>query len=107
MMKKPYHHLLRYALVFLLLYLVVLTGCPYCRIFSFSCPGCGLTRAWLSFFLGDIRQAFQYNPFFLPAPLFIVLYVFRDRIPQRYTHLPDVVLFVFAIPMAVYHIFIR
>jgi len=91
----------------LLLLLLFFIGCPYCRFFSFSCPGCGLTRAWLSFFHGNIRQAFQYNPFFLPAPIFIILYVFRDRTLKRYARLLDVVLFVFAISMAVYHIFIR
>ena len=106
MRKKPYRLLSRLCLLLLLLSLLFL-GCPYCRFFSFSCPGCGLTRAWLSFLRGNIRQAFRYNAFFLSAPLFIFLYCFKARIPSRYSRLVNIVLFVFAIPMAVYHIFIR
>lgn len=106
-MKNLLPRFLMYIFVLLFLLLLVLIGCPYCRFFSISCPGCGLTRAWLSFFHGNTDQAFRYNPFFLFAPAFIILYVFRDRAPKQYARPLDTVLFVFAIPMAVYHIFIR
>ena len=106
-MKRQTHRFFMLFFVFFLLALLVLIGCPFCRFLSFSCPGCGLTRAWLAFFHGNLSQAFQYHPFFLIAPIFIILYVFKDHAPKKYARLVDTVLFVFAISMAVYHIFIR
>ena len=105
-MKNLFARILPFLCMVLLVSLL-LTGCPLCRFLSVSCPGCGLTRAWFSFFRGDFRQAFRYNPFFLPAPLFVVLYAFMDYFPPKYARPISIVLFVFAISMAVYHTFIR
>ena len=33
-------------------------GCPFRFFFGISCPGCGMTRAWLAFFTGDVARAF-------------------------------------------------
>ena len=50
--------------------------CPIKYITGISCPGCGMTRAWLSLLLrGDLKAAFHYHPLFwilVPAvPLFL------------------------------------
>ena len=76
--QKPYRLLGIHLAVLGLLALDCVFGCPFKRIFGISCPGCGLTRAWLCFLGGDWRQAFQYNLLFLPTPLFIFLFAHRD-----------------------------
>ncbi|MGI5962154.1 MAG: DUF2752 domain-containing protein [Lawsonibacter sp.] len=62
---------------FILLGIFCLCGCPFFNLFGVNCPGCGLTRAWLSFFCGAWRQAFQYHPLFLFAPGFLFLFIHR------------------------------
>lgn len=38
------------------------------------CPGCGLTRAYLSLFNGNLKEAFYYHPlFFIPLLVIIVI----------------------------------
>lgn len=47
--------------------------CPLRYYFNIECPLCGMTRAVLSFFKGDIKQAFMYHPLF-PIPfIFYIL----------------------------------
>ena len=42
-------------------------GCMFLSFIGFPCPGCGLTRANLSFLRGDVIAAFGYHPvFFMP-----------------------------------------
>lgn len=52
--------------------LLVCYGCPIYRLLGVPCPGCGLTRAWCCFLMGEWRLAMQYHPLFLPAPLFLL-----------------------------------
>jgi len=44
-------------------------GCFFKSIFKIRCPGCGLTRAFISLFNLDFITAFKYN--ILSIPLFI------------------------------------
>lgn len=48
------------------------TACIISGVTGFPCPGCGMTRAWISFLKGDFLKAFKYNPLFLVV-LFIVI----------------------------------
>jgi hypothetical protein len=36
--------------------------CTYQRLFGIGCPGCGLTRSFISFAHGDIQASFRFNP---------------------------------------------
>lgn len=65
-----------FALMYLILDLLD-TTCIYHYLFGVMCPGCGLTRAWLSFFGMDIKKAFDYNPMFWSVPI-IFLYYWKD-----------------------------
>ena len=57
--------------------------CPVRRLTGFSCPGCGITRAYKAFFTGDIRGAFYYHPLFLlPVPAVLII-IFEKKIPSR------------------------
>ena len=52
--------------------LLVCCGCPVYRLTGIPCPGCGLTRAWRCFLMGEWQLAVRYHPLFLPAPLFLI-----------------------------------
>ncbi|MCI9352747.1 MAG: DUF2752 domain-containing protein [Lawsonibacter sp.] len=77
-------------------------GCPVYRCFGVTCPGCGLTRAWLCFLRGDWPGAIRWHLLFLPAPLFILLFAHRDMFPK--SRLLDSSLFVFALLLAAYQL---
>ncbi|MDP4151819.1 MAG: DUF2752 domain-containing protein [Bacillota bacterium] len=48
-------------------------GCLIKDIIGIPCAGCGMTRAWISLFHGDILNAFYWHPLFWLAPAAIVL----------------------------------
>lgn len=61
--------------------------CPIKFLTGISCPGCGMTRAELSFLRGDLRQAFYYHPLF-PLPVAVLfLLPFRKKIPKKIKYL--------------------
>jgi len=48
--------------------------CPIKLLTGLSCPGCGLTRAWLCALQGDLAGALAYHPlFWVVAPVAIVM----------------------------------
>ena len=67
------------AAAFLLLNLVGI-GCPIKFLTGISCPGCGMTRAWISIFKLDLAAAFRYHPMFWSVPILCALYLFDGRI---------------------------
>ncbi len=57
--------------------------CPV-RIFTgFSCPGCGMTRAWRAFLSGNIREAFYYHPLFLFAVPIALIPFLEEKLPKK------------------------
>ncbi len=50
--------------------------CLFKYTVGIPCPGCGLTRAWLSFFKMDLGAAFTWHPLFWIAPIVIIIGVF-------------------------------
>lgn len=71
-----------FVLVILFLYITGI-GCPIRFVSGISCPGCGLTRAWLAFLHLDIKGAFYYHPLFFLVPFVIVLVICKDRVNKR------------------------
>ncbi|MDR1953219.1 MAG: DUF2752 domain-containing protein [Clostridiales Family XIII bacterium] len=54
--------------------LIFLYKCPIYYFFHVPCPGCGITRAYLSIASLDIKAAFNHHPLFfiaLPMTLYI------------------------------------
>lgn len=51
--------------------------CVFIEVFGIPCPGCGMTRAFLSLLKLDFYHAFKYNVviFFMP---YVFIYVFFD-----------------------------
>lgn len=56
--------------------------CPIKFITGVSCPGCGMTRAWLCLLSGKPALAFHYHPLVWLPPAALVLYLFRARLPK-------------------------
>lgn len=48
--------------------------CPIKYFFGISCPGCGMTRAYISVILLRFNRAFYYHPLWPLVPVFGVLY---------------------------------
>lgn len=48
-------------------------GCVFRYFLGVPCPGCGMSRAWISLFSGDIPSAFRYHFMFFTAPLALLL----------------------------------
>ena len=63
---------------------VLLWGCPLRALFHIPCPGCGMTRAFVSAFQLDFHAAFLYHPLFpvfvlIPIVLLLHLFLFFHR----------------------------
>lgn len=56
----------------LALYLLDL-GCVFKGITGLSCPGCGMTRAWLAALRLDLAAAVAYHPLFWTVPIALLL----------------------------------
>ena len=53
------------------------TTCIFIYLFNVPCPGCGMTRAFLSLLKLDFKSAFIYNPTIFLMP-YIVYYIFGN-----------------------------
>lgn len=72
------------AVIFLyLIFSVTKIGCPIKYITGISCAGCGMTRAFLSLFSGDIKKAFEYHPLWILVPPSIVVILCKNKINKR------------------------
>ena len=50
--------------------------CPVYSITGLYCPGCGVTRMFISIFKLDFYQAFRYNQLtFIMLPFFLILFI--------------------------------
>lgn len=63
--------------VVLLLWLWLDLPCLFRAALSIICPGCGMSRAYLSLLRGDLAAAFRYHPMFWSVPV-LALYILYD-----------------------------
>lgn len=80
-MKKEYF-LAGLVIVGIILYYAIGPGCPQKAFLGVSCPGCGMTRAYLQLLQGNIRGAFSYHPAFWIVPIAGGLLLFRRKFPK-------------------------
>ncbi|SCP96038.1 DUF2752 domain-containing protein [Anaerobium acetethylicum] len=59
------------------------TGCYIKGTFGIPCPGCGMTRAFLHLFRGDLAGAFYYHPLFLLPAVILILLIYEFRRKAR------------------------
>ena len=57
--------------------------CFYRAIFNIPCPGCGITRAYISLFHGDLKKAFEFNFMFWSAPIIFLYYFFDGNLFKK------------------------
>jgi hypothetical protein len=69
------------AVILVILYGTFGLGCPQQAFLGISCPGCGMTRAYLALFHGNIRGAFFYHTGFPLVPLAAFFLLFRKKLP--------------------------
>ena len=62
-------------LTYLILSIVGLASCPMRYVFGITCPGCGVTRAFVTAFSGDLSTAFFYHPLWPAFPVVIILMI--------------------------------
>ncbi|MDP4121153.1 MAG: DUF2752 domain-containing protein [Bacillota bacterium] len=48
--------------------------CPFEKFFGIPCPGCGMTRAMLALFHGDIKSSLSLHPLAIPLIICILIY---------------------------------
>lgn len=53
--------------------------CPFRALTGLPCPGCGMTRAWISLLHGDLSAAFRFHPFFWAVPVLLVFLLTDGR----------------------------
>lgn len=75
---KTERMILRCCGILLALGALTIAGCPIRKLFGVPCPGCGLTRAWMSFLTGQWKSALQYHPLFLAAPIALIIAAHGD-----------------------------
>lgn len=80
-------------------------GCPSLRLLQLPCPGCGVTRAWLAFLCGDLRQALAHNLFFLPLTGLFVWAIINTVFERKPICLEKIVAYSIAGTACVYNFF--
>lgn len=82
-------------LYLLLIYFDIVIPCFFYKLTGFYCPGCGVTRMFLSLLHLDFYQAFRFNPLlFILFPFFIILGILQYKrwlFNQNYFKVPDFV----------------
>ena len=53
--------------------------CIWRYLFHIPCPGCGMTRAWLSALRLDFSAAFRYHAMFWSVPIFALYWLYDGR----------------------------
>lgn len=54
--------------------------CLFKALLKIPCPGCGMTRAYLSLFRLELGQAFAWHPMFWSVPLLVLLYFLDGKL---------------------------
>lgn len=109
-MKKKMKNSIKFLILFAIVFLCLVwfqIGCPIKYITGISCPGCGMTRAWLSALHLQFHQAFLYHPLFWCVPMPIILYFLWDPIPNKIRNVLITLLIVLILSVYVYRLFFK
>lgn len=55
-------------------------SCVYRKILNIPCPGCGMTRAFLSAIKFDFIKAFKFHPMFWSVPILYLYFLFDGKL---------------------------
>ena len=78
---KPKEKLLTCLLILLIVAGMYLLNIPclFKLVLGISCPGCGMTRAYIRLLHLDIKGAFSYHAMFWSAPILLLFYLFDGK----------------------------
>lgn len=79
-------------------------SCPFRLLFGFSCPGCGVTRAFEALVCFDFERAFYYNPTVFLLPVMFPIILFHKKLPRRLFYSAITIFFVLMIAIYVFRI---
>ncbi|MBC7959352.1 MAG: DUF2752 domain-containing protein [Vallitaleaceae bacterium] len=68
--------------------------CLYKNISGLPCPGCGLTRSYLTLIDGNLKGAFFFHPLFFTIP-FILILIFFTNLTSKAFHKKTATYFLF------------
>lgn len=73
-------------------------GCPIHHFLGIYCPGCGITRMFISMFELDFYQAFRYNPlvfiYLIGYILYMVIKLLIKTIFKKNIKIPEIVTYI-------------
>lgn len=84
--KEDIQKLISFILIIAVFYgLLQVVGitCPIKYVTGVSCPGCGMTRAWLAALTFHFKTAFAYHPLWPLPALLLPLFFYRKRINKK------------------------
>jgi hypothetical protein len=58
-------------------------NCPFRHTLGIPCPGCGLSRAIVALWQGDIQRSFSYHAFAVPVLLLVGLLIVASLLPHH------------------------
>lgn len=68
-------------------------GCPLRFFAGICCPGCGMSRALVALIKLDFYTAFNMHPLIFIMPVVALLYILRNKIPQKLRTVLTVIFF--------------
>lgn len=86
-MKRDKNSLLVFIILVIFIYGILQVfgiTCPIKFITGVSCPGCGMTRAYLSLLKLDFKLSYYYHPLFILPTLGLIIYIFRDKFSKKF-----------------------
>jgi len=66
----------------IVLFIIFLYQCPIYALTGIQCPGCGITRAYISAIQLDFRTAFSHHPLFLTIAPLLFYITFRNKLKK-------------------------
>ena len=73
-------YLTAFYIAIIILFWCLNIPCIFKHLFNCECPGCGMTRAILSAFEFDFKDAFTFHPMFWSMPILYVYFLLDGKV---------------------------
>ena len=97
-MKLQTHKSILLVFVILLCSYLLNIGCPIRHFLGIYCPGCGITRMFVSMIELNFYQAFRYNPlvfiYLIVFILYIILKFTIKKIFKKNLYIPNIIIYI-------------
>ena len=103
------------ALIFIIYFILVFKfniyiPCLFHKITNLYCPGCGVTRMFISLLKGNLYQAFRYNMLIFILTPFLMFFIFDYIISRKkqsnalYEKIPNTIWYILIIVLVIFGI---